>query len=126
MYENNREDTIKRIAYVIWQEKERMKIPSTPEQNYYEAAERLKQIKLNDNIHIKVCCKPKPSGEAKQMTVESFRDIILDFGQLTSKYRDKKHLLAGQNTFISSSQYDNLATALFEAVYGGKDETHKI
>jgi len=49
MYEN--EDTIKHVAYVIWQEKERMKVPSTPEQNYYEAAERLKQIKLNDNIH---------------------------------------------------------------------------
>ena len=44
--------------------------------------------------------------------VKEIKRIITGYGQLTSKYPDKQNLLAGQNTFISCSQYDDLAAAL--------------
>jgi hypothetical protein len=45
---------------------------------------------------------------------KDIRGIICHFGQLTSKYPDKRHLIAGDNTFISSSQYEDLAAAIVE------------
>ena len=45
---------------------------------------------------------------------EELRNIIVNAGQLTSKYPDKKHLLAGENTFISCSQYEDLAQAIID------------
>ena len=43
---------------------------------------------------------------------DEVRRVIAHFGQLTSKYPDKQHILAGSNTLISCSQYDDLASAL--------------
>lgn len=37
-------EIIKRIAYRIWQEKERLGIESTPEENWHEAEEELKKV----------------------------------------------------------------------------------
>ena len=50
------------------------------------------------------------------LSEEEIRRIITTFGQLTSKYPDKKHLLAGDNTFISCSQYDDLAKTIDTAI----------
>ena len=50
--------------------------------------------------------------------ISEIERIILEYGQLTSKYPDKEHLLAGENTFISCSQYDDLATAIAQFVRG--------
>ena len=58
---------------------------------------------------------PKPSGEAKQMTVESMEEIINQSG-----------LYIFANSNFTTEQVDCeskcLATALFEAVYGGGKE----
>ena len=50
------------------------------------------------------------------MSEEEIRRIIVDCGQQTSKYPDKHALHAGENTFISSSQYEDLAHALVNRV----------
>lgn len=54
--------------------------------------------------------------------LEGVKRVILKFGQLTSIYLDKKDLLAGQNTFISASQYEDLANAIQELILGKKEE----
>jgi hypothetical protein len=48
----------------------------------------------------------------ERLTEENLRNIIFHYGQLTSKYQDKKNLLPGDNTFISCSQYEDLAQAI--------------
>ena len=52
--------------------------------------------------------------------LEGIKTIIATFGQLTSKYPDKKHLLGGDETFISASQYDDLAEAIIQHFKGEK------
>lgn len=42
------EQEIRTTAFIIWQEKERLNIPSSPEQNWEEAIQRLE---LMDMIH---------------------------------------------------------------------------
>jgi hypothetical protein len=52
--------------------------------------------------------------KAQRLTEKDVRRIITIYGQLTSKYPDKAHLLVGDNTFISCSQYDDLAHAIIK------------
>ena len=52
---------------------------------------------------------PKPSGEAKQMTVERLEKIINSVSH-------------SHNDYMSGKYSNKIATALFEAVYGGRKE----
>ena len=56
----------------------------------------------------------KITGMERKYT--KIRQVITEFEQLTSKYLDKQHLLAGDNTFISCNQYDDLAKVLYKAI----------
>ena len=49
------------------------------------------------------------------MSRDKINEIVVTFGQLTSKYPDKQHLMGGDKTFISASQYEDLIKALADS-----------
>lgn len=59
----------------------------------------------------------------RRIDKKRIRGIISEYGQLTTKYPDKQHLLAGRDTFISCSQYNDLAEAIAKELKGERDET---
>jgi hypothetical protein len=63
---------------------------------------------------------PKYYDEPTERTLEynTLLGLICHFGQLSSAYPDKQHILLGQNTIISSSQYKDLAQAIKEFIAG--------
>jgi hypothetical protein len=67
--------------------------------------------------HAIYCCKV-----VEEISEKKVRRIIVEHGQLTSRYPDKQHLLAGNNTYISSSQYEDLAQAIVREIKGRDDD----
>lgn len=47
-------------------------------------------------------------------------NILYDYGQVTSGHPSKAHLLPGQKTFISASQYSSLAQSIVKKLTKGK------
>ena len=81
--------------------------PKNPEDRWYVAKKFFRE-------NYELAKLPKPSGEAKQMTVESLEQIIafnvpIEFIQVVEPFK-------------RAEVYKNLATALYEAVYGGRKE----
>jgi len=62
---------------------------------------------------------PKPSGEAKQMTVDQLMTFMKEHIRI-----DMSIAIGGMGTsqVLNDEGYRRIAAALFEAVYGGKDD----